>query len=63
MIQLEQAEILQQKSNMEYLDEQTLLFEALSHYQSAFDPQQFLKELLVSKQLSELTKENTVYDI
>lgn len=60
---LELADIFQQKNNMEFLDEQTLLFETLSHYQSTFDPQQFLKELLASKQLSELIKEDTFYDL
>ena len=60
---LELADIFQQKNNMEFLDEQTLLFETLSHYQSTFDPQQFLKELLASKQLSELIREDTFYDL
>ena len=50
--------IFHQKQNMEFLDEQTLIFETLSHYQSTFDPQQFLKELLGSQQLSELTQED-----
>lgn len=60
---LDLAEIHQQKSNMEFVDDQTLLFEALSHYQSSFDPQQFLSELLASKQLSELIKEDTIYGL
>ncbi|MGL9731153.1 RNA polymerase sigma factor [Enterococcus sp. DIV0756] len=57
------AEIHQQKKNMEFVDEQTLLFETLSHYQSAFDSQQFLRALLESKQLSELIKEDSVYGL
>ncbi|MBO0455602.1 sigma-70 family RNA polymerase sigma factor [Enterococcus hulanensis] len=60
---LDLAEIMQQKSNMEFLDGQTLLFETLTHYQSAFDPQKFLKELLESKQLSELITEEAIYDL
>lgn len=57
------AEIHQQKKNMEFVDEQTLLFETLFHYQSAFDSQQFLRALLESKQLSELIKEDSVYGL
>lgn len=57
------VEIHQQKKNMEFVDEQTLLFETLSHYQSAFDSQQFLRALLESKQLSELIKEDSVYGL
>lgn len=60
---LDLAEIHQQKSNMEFVDDQTLLFEALSHYQSSFDPSKFLSELLASKQLSDLIKEDTIYGL
>ena len=45
------------------MDNQTLLFEALSHYQSSFDPPKFLSELLESKQLLELIKEDATYDL
>ena len=57
------AEIQQQKENMEFMDNQTLLFEALSHYQSSFDPPKFLSDLLESKQLLELIKEDATYDL
>ncbi|MFR3687600.1 MAG: RNA polymerase sigma factor [Enterococcus sp.] len=60
---LDLAEIHRQKENMEFMDNQTLLFDALSHYQSSFDPSKFLSELLASKQLSELIKEDTIYGL
>ncbi|HCM87652.1 MULTISPECIES: RNA polymerase sigma factor [Enterococcus] len=60
---LDLAEIFQQKKNMEFLDEQTLLFETLSCYQSTFNPKFFLNELLVSKQFSDLIKEDAIYDL
>lgn len=61
--ELDLSEIYHQKKNMEYLDEQTLLFEDLSHYQSAFDSRQFLEKLLSTKQLNELIKEDSIYDL
>lgn len=61
--ELNLAEIYQQKSNMEFIDEQTLLFETLANYQSSFDAKQFLAELLKSKQLSELIKEDSIYGL
>lgn len=61
--ELDLSELYNQKKNMDYLDEQTLLFEELSHYQSAFNPRQFLKEMLSTKQLSDLIKKDSIYDL
>lgn len=61
--ELDLSELYNQKENMDYLDEQTLLFEELSHYQSAFNPRQFLKEMLSTKQLSDLIKKDSIYDL
>ena len=48
---------------MEFIDDQTLLFDTLSHYQSAFDAKIFIQDLLKSKQLSELIKEDSIYGL
>lgn len=61
--ELNLAEIYHQKNNMEFIDDQTLLFDTLSHYQSAFDAKIFMQDLLKSKQLSELIKEDSIYGL
>lgn len=61
--ELNLTEIYHQKNNMEFIDDQTLLFDTLSHYQSAFDAKIFMQDLLKSKQLSELIKEDSIYGL